>query len=556
MRKRSLGEVTDIERPDWVLLSDVLGAKTKLTPPADKEMAVSLLKGALDQAFAKDPDQLIQKSCRPKTSKGKLHALDYLCQEIGRDEGLHYVASRLHTSTHGTPLTSKRTSRYAGFEEWNPEKENVGQFIKGRVGHIIQGYYEQKKAERKDVSLDQLGEEMIEINSDGEVVRHSRSGSVRSTRLNGVLTASEAITPALEKGEYAEGVVGLDDLDTSAPEELEMAGLRTQIALLLNAIAEEEPGSVSRRRLSQSLEIFHQEVRTRLRSEISAKYAIRPDWTQPLDEGMAHSPNRPEVAFFSMVQPSTSTVRSGDIPNQIRTKAIDLLGHLKPKFNPQDQDILFDDLAEEWDPSKETLFHRFPELISAAIEVAEEAEYAHRCAEDFPSLFAKELHADAVQMTLFSEPRERIDPRDPLGRHMSIARENINMSDVWTAQAEPESLCYAERRDDYLFFCSRLGIEPNFKLRNEALHVEVKNVAHQWIQKSARFGASACLKALDAYDAGKDGFFTGVLLETLRSPSITRSKPKKRRTEDRASDLLLQIDQLSERNAPEGPEFL
>jgi len=64
------------------------------------------------------------------------------------------------------------------------------------------------------------------------------------------------------------------------------------------------------------------------------------------------------------------------------------------------------------------------------------------------------------------------------------------------------------------------------------------------------------LKALDAYDAGKDGFFTGVLLETLRSPSITRSKPKKRRTEDRASDLLLQIDQLSERNAPEGPEFL
>jgi len=552
MKINPLLPVTSVDRPDWGFLSDVLGRETRISPPADRGTAVALLKGTLAEAYAQNPNKLVMMACHPTKSKGKTQALDHFRQEMGQQDGIDYVTSRLLNAKDdaGPALVrdAARGSSHNGIDYWDPERCGVAPYIKARVGYIIKSYYSQKKEEPHHASLDEMASRRIDIDTNGEVVRQFRGGDSDDTP---DLNDNDGESPSSRLGE-----VDIDE-DVHALPLDESTGFQEIVSRIESAerdLAIAKHGSPVALRLQRSITALHDEAKTRLRDEIKLEYTPRPDWVVPLTPDTAHSLNRPDVAFFSKVLPADqSSIKEGDIPEQIRSKTRDLLDIIKLRFPLNDLQILVEDIDEGWDPATVTVFRRYPEIVSMAVDHAVDAEFARRSAEEIPSLHAAEVQTETQMVVLFEGDAESRSKRN--GKKTgTVDGADVKEAAVWRSKSTTEDLCDIDRREDYLFFCERLGIEPKTKLKGAALYAEIKNVARQWVTKTAKFSSGLYLQALEEYDPAVDGFFTEVILDVMRAvapPPLSRI----RKPAERSASLIAKINDLRDTNDRDEPEL-
>jgi len=490
----------DPNRPDWKVFSDVLGLETALTPPSELDEATAGLKSLLWQAMERNPEGLIMRATHPKKFAGKTQRIDEFRKEVGMMDGMHYIASRLinakEDASKSKVLNADRGSSYDALDYWDPKRSGVLSYIGGRVGFILQSYYTEKAKEPNLQSIEVLASNGVDLDKDGRTVRQMRSDG-------------EDESPT-----YREGSGG-------------SSRLVEQLA------AAKEHGKELRRKINSSWQNmnpsggFTDEYRELVASmkevvmvDIENQYRRSPSWRDPLKSAEADTFNRPEFSFFSMIgQAAVDTKRSPiETVRERALQAFDLGSH---KMDLEEVDDVRADIEHEWDPSKETFFRRYPEVVNAALQAVIEREAMEVIRDYLPEIApkGKTSRPMEIQLGLFeseiNEVTERGDARDRVEPTASYRE-----SEVWSARATDEDLHVNELRQDYHFFMSELGLAPDHSLVGQRLYDGVKEAARDWLSKTAPHAAQPFLAALEKYDPSKDGFATELILEVMRSKEL------------------------------------
>ena len=167
----------DPNRPEWGILSDLLGEKVAPDPGMEAESAALRLKQSLFEAFGKDPPGFVTKMLHRKGDDRSIFTL--LQREAATYPGgwpamQEEIAARLVAPWDGKDFVitdADRGSSYNGLGYWDPEQGGLVTYIRSRIKWILCDIYRDRMAQGRFVSADALQALGIDIDDKGALKR-------------------------------------------------------------------------------------------------------------------------------------------------------------------------------------------------------------------------------------------------------------------------------------------------------------------------------------------------------------------------------------------------
>ena len=446
-QKRAPIAPNDTQRPDFGILSDLLGEEVPFSEDLDTAVA-SLKKGLLD-VYQRNPKGLVlASSAMKRTGKSGSKSLAFMSEpgaEVDHDEFMSFVIARLwNRNKSGREKVHKRLKDAEVYSSnailsYDPEKSGVLPHINARVGYIVKSYFNEKSLEQSgDVSLDSLQEKGLELNQDQVFVKQRNEDAIDLDRVDG---QAQYLAPD-EEGGQDEGYV--DEIGSNLDNITQTVGLQTpeNDDLENTALGKRNP----KNRINRNVD----------------------------------SPNRADLVYLQQhLGDEFEFSEMADVRSvQLSAKSIELF-ESKASQHPEYEDML--EVLNEWNPEENILQDYAPDVI----EVIDEAIL----------LEAKELETKKVEEITKTEPQQlemfavdevegdkAEDVRYQYMDEEQIALDEVLQAKMWRVDIDGDQLNSSERID-YVFLCNRARRKPSKDIEPKQMHKEMIRMAKDYMDR-------------------------------------------------------------------------